>query len=138
MDTQWDAIQVTPKAGANVVIRNNVFQTTENVDSVNNGKCERYIHVQATNENIGAKFTVTITGNKFENIDKCRNSVIDVDNLANKSDITVGKNTFSGKEITAQTLDSVIWIVTGSNLSANEATMDDYNVFVGENITALR
>ena len=138
VDTQWDAIQVTPKAGANVVIRNNVFQTTENVDSVNNGKCERYIHVQATNENIGAKFTVTITGNKFENIDKCRNSVIDVDNLANKSDITVGKNTFSGKEITAQTLDSVIWIVTGSNLSANEATMDDYNVFVGENITALR
>lgn len=138
VDTQWDAIQVTPTAGANVVIRNNVFKTTENVVSVNNGKCERYIHVQATGANVGSKFTVTITGNKFENIDKCRNSVIDVDNLESKTDITVGQNTFSGFDVTEDNLGSVIWIVTGSNVSTNEASMDDYQAFIGDDIVALK
>ena len=138
VDTQWDAIQVTPTAGANIEIKNNIFRTTENIDSVNNGKCERYIHVQAVNENVGADFSVTITGNTFENIDKCRNSVIDVDNLASKSKITVGQNKFSGVTVTEDNLGSVIWIVTGSNLSKNEATMDDYNAFVSPEITNLK
>ena len=138
VDTQWDAIQVTPTAGANIEIKNNIFRTTENIDSVNDGKCERYIHVQAVKENIGADFSVTITGNTFENIDKCRNSVIDVDNLASKSKITVGQNKFSGVTVTEDNLGSVIWIVTGSNLSKNEATMDDYNAFVSSEITNLK
>ena len=138
VDTQWDAIQVTPTAGANIEIKNNIFRTTDNIVSVNNGKCERYIHVQAVKENVGADFSVTITGNTFENIDKCRNSVIDVDNLASKSTITVGKNKFSGYEVTSDNLDSVLWIVTGYNISSNEATMEDYNAFIAPEITTLK
>ena len=123
VDTQWDAIQVTPTAGANIEIKNNIFRTTENIDSVNKGKCERYIHVQAVKENIGADFSVTITGNTFENIEQTtvniermtknlENSSIDINDItenANKNtmllinclikninDIVVGfKNTLS-------------------------------------------
>ena len=137
VDTQWDAIQVTPVEGANVVIRNNLFKTTENIVSTNNGKCERYIHVQATDANMGAKFTVTITGNTFENIDKCRNSVIDIDFIASKADITVGNNRFSGKEVTESNLGDVLFIIVGKSDSQNDATMANYNAFVANEITAL-
>ena len=138
VDTQWDAIQVTPMAGANIEIKNNIFRTTENINSVNNGKCERYIHVQAVKENLGSDFSVTITGNTFENIDKCRNSVIDVDNLKSKSAITVGQNEFSGVTVTDANLDGIIWIVTGSNTTSNEATMADYNAFIAQEISTLK
>ncbi len=137
VDTQWDAIQVTPVEGANVVIRNNVFKTTENIVSTNNGKCERYIHVEATGANMGAKFTVTITGNTFENIDKCRNSVIDIDYIASKADITAGYNSFSGKEVTESNLGDVLFIIVGKSYSQNDATMANYNAFVANEITAL-
>ena len=137
VDTQWDAIQVTPVEGANVVIRNNLFKTTENIVSTNNGNCERYIHVQATDANMGAKFTVTITGNTFENIDKCRNSVIDIDFIASKADITVGKNRFNGKDVTESNLSNVLFIIVGKSDSQNVATMANYNAFVANEITAL-
>ena len=52
----WDAIQITPVAGANVVITNNMFSD----DVTDNVKQQRYIHVQSK-QNVD--FSATITEN---------------------------------------------------------------------------
>ena len=52
----WDAIQITPVAGANVVITNNTFSD----DTEDGVKQKRYIHVQSA-ENVD--FSATITEN---------------------------------------------------------------------------
>jgi hypothetical protein len=52
----WDAIQITPVAGANVVITNNMFSD----DVTDNVKQQRYIHVQSKTN---VDFSATITEN---------------------------------------------------------------------------
>ncbi len=52
----WDAIQITPIAGANVVITNNTFSN----DTEDGIQQQRYIHVQSKTN---VDFSATITGN---------------------------------------------------------------------------
>ncbi len=132
-DTQWDSIQMTPVDGAVINIENCTFNTTDNLENVHNGKSERYIHIQAAAD---ANVTVSIQGNTFNNIDKVRNSVIDIDYINKDSKVTVGKNTFSGKEVNSSNLGDVIYVCVGSS-SAQVATMDTYNAFVAATASDL-
>ena len=61
IDSQWDAIQITPKAGAEIVINNCNFSLKNPVPA---GNKSRFIHIEAEpNSNTDVK--VTITNNHF-------------------------------------------------------------------------
>ena len=62
----WDAIQVTPLAGAKVVINGNVFRTSKPQECT---MAHRYIHVQSDKTQKPTDFSITATGNKFYNCD---------------------------------------------------------------------
>lgn len=140
-DTQWDAIQIIPLDGAEVVIADNTFITTAQ------GKDhQRYVHVEAASEKIEGveyakyrDFSVTLTGNRFYNCDRITNAVIDVDNVIHPEKITFGQNKLYGVTVTADSLDGVLWMKLENNLNmnVNDATMDHYNALIGEEIKAL-
>ena len=60
----WDAVQVTPEAGATVNINNNVFKTSKPDECT---LAHRYIHVESDKKVKPTDFTITATGNKFYN-----------------------------------------------------------------------
>lgn len=84
-DTQWDSIQITPKAGAEIVITNCEFS--------NNVTGHRYIHIQAANYS-NADVKITIRNNKFGSSAKMTESIIDID-FINIDGIDAGGNTFA-------------------------------------------
>lgn len=84
-DTQWDSIQITPKAGAEIVITNCEFS--------NNVTGHRYIHIQAADYS-NADVKITIRNNKFGSSAKMTESIIDID-FINIDGIDAGGNTFA-------------------------------------------
>ncbi len=84
-DTQWDSIQITPKAGAEIVITNCEFS--------NNVSGERFIHIQAA-DNSNTDVKITIRNNKFGSSENMKNSIIDID-YVNIDGIDAGGNTFA-------------------------------------------
>ena len=79
-DTQWDSIQITPKAGAEIVITNCEFS--------NNVTGHRFIHIEADYCS-NADVKITIRNNKFGSSANMTNSIIDIDG------IDAGGNTFA-------------------------------------------
>lgn len=84
-DTQWDSIQITPKAGAEVVITNCEFS--------NNVTGHRFIHIEADYCS-NADVKITIRNNKFGSSANMTNSIIDIDYI-NIDGIDAGGNTFA-------------------------------------------
>jgi predicted ribosomally synthesized peptide with SipW-like signal peptide len=84
-DTQWDSIQITPKAGAEVVITNCEFS--------NNVTGHRFIHIEADYCS-NADVKITIRNNKFGSSANMENSIIDIDYI-NIDGIDAGGNTFA-------------------------------------------
>lgn len=95
-NTQWDCIQITPVAGAEIVINNCTFiQTVE----TNAGNKTRFIHVEAaTNSNSDVK--ITITNNHFGDDSKLSEAIIDLYYVKLES-IDFGGNNIFEKEPTA-------------------------------------
>ena len=58
VNCDWDAIQATPVAGANIVIQNNYFEITDDAPV----KGQRFVHVQSSTN---TDFSITVTGNKM-------------------------------------------------------------------------
>lgn len=56
----WDAIQTTPVAGAEIVITDNTFEVTD--DATVQG--QRFVHIESENEN-NVEFSATVTRNKM-------------------------------------------------------------------------
>lgn len=97
--THWDAIQITPDTGANIVIDGNTFKETCSTSSLSNNKL-RHIHIEADcdkgGKGKGVKrkgLTVAITNNVFRNCKKMTNAIIDVDYI-DDSCLTASGNTF--------------------------------------------
>ncbi len=84
-DTQWDSIQITPKAGAEIVITNCEFS--------NNVTGHRFIHIEADYCS-NADVKITIRNNKFGSSANMTNSIIDIDYI-NIDGIDAGGNTFA-------------------------------------------
>lgn len=124
VDTEWDALQITVASGtsgAEIVINDCVFDTTKNAshDHDNNGQIDddevgmihRYIHIE--DYNLGSSNTkVTITGNTFNNCDKCDDDGITIYGVA-LSNIVVGNNITDNEESFADEL----WICANSTYS---------------------
>ena len=126
-DAQWDALQITPKAGANIVITNNVFDTSDDNTYKVGGQgtaiqgTYRYIHVEVTDvasRNSNDIF-LTVTGNKFINMTAdnfSRNDAISIDSIP-LANITVGKNVADTTDFARE-----LWLATdrATNLSTPE------------------
>lgn len=81
----WDAIQITPVAGANIVITNNEFRQTANFSD----NARRFIHVQS---GVNVDFSATVTGNKMYGSSTLIYTGIELYFPADWSKITLGNN----------------------------------------------
>ena len=100
-------------------------------------KVERLFHIQNTKAT--GKYKATITNNKFIGVDLCRNSVIDVDDIAAFANVTCGGNTFFDHNSTSvDTLDDgMIYVnINGLYDAANVAT-NTYAQFTQTTAAAL-
>ena len=68
--SQWDCVQVTPVAGAEIIINNCSFEAKT--------EAQRFIHVEAPYAS-NADVKVTLTNNFFGSADNLKNSMIDLD-----------------------------------------------------------
>lgn len=89
-ESQWDSVQVTPVAGAEVVINNCTFELNQ---AVPEGNSARFIHIEASTGNTDVK--ITLTNNHFgasTHIASSRNgALIDLDYI-NIDGINFGGN----------------------------------------------
>ena len=113
-ETQWDSIQITPVDGAEIVIKDCTFSNTST-------KGQRYIHVQADmNADCDAK--VTIVDNKFGSSNMMSNSLIDVDYIDYKNNLTVSGNTFEdSKDDIINAMDIYVCDTTGAYWNFSDA-----------------
>lgn len=102
---QWECIQITPKDGAEIVVTNCTFiidgtGTYANITNTQD-KTERMLHIQ--NTAASGNYKVTVTNNKFIGVDKVRNSVIDIDEIAAFENVICGGNRFYNHDNTQVT-----------------------------------
>ncbi len=68
VDFQWEAIQITPKAGSEIIVNNCYFENTKTMAQTGI-KTNRYLHIQKTDAAADpASITVTMTNNTFKNV----------------------------------------------------------------------
>ena len=83
----WDAIQITPTAGAEIEITGNTFKYT----GTPSGNNRRYVHIESkTNIDFSAK----VTGNSFLNNDQLKMSALEVYDFSNDNKIDLNGNYF--------------------------------------------
>lgn len=130
---QWECIQITPKDGAEIVVTNCTFiidgtGTYANITNTQ-GKTERMLHIQ--NTAASGNYKVTVTNNKFIGVDKVRNSVIDIDDIAAFENVTCGENSFYNADNTAVTTlnDSMIYINLNGKYDAASIATNTYTQF---------
>lgn len=139
---QWECIQITPKDGAEIVVTNCTFiiDGTGAYANINNtpGKTERMLHIQ--NTAASGNYKVTVTNNKFIGVDKVRNSVIDIDDIAAFENVTCGKNSFYNADNSAVTTlnDSMIYINLNGKYDAASIATNTYTQFTQTPPAALQ
>lgn len=128
---QWECIQITPKDGAEIVVTNCTFiiDGTGTYAQAGGTKTERMLHVQ--NTAASGNYKVTVTNNKFIGVDKVRNSVIDIDDIAAFENVTCGENSFYNADNTAVTTlnDSMIYINLNGKYDAASIATNTYTQF---------
>ena len=139
---QWECIQITPKDGAEIVVTNCTFiidgtGTYANITNTQ-GKTERMLHIQ--NTAASGNYKVTVTNNKFIGVDKVRNSVIDIDDIAAFENVTCGENSFYNADNTAVTTlnDSMIYINLNGKYDAASIATNTYTQFTQTPPAALQ
>lgn len=131
---QWECIQITPKDGAEIVVTNCTFiiDGTGTYANITNtpGQTERMLHIQ--NTAASGNYKVTVTNNKFIGVDKVRNSVIDIDDIAAFENVTCGGNSFYNHDNTAVTTldDSMIYINLNGKYDAASIATNTYTQFI--------
>lgn len=128
---QWECIQITPKDGAEIVVTNCTFiiDGTGTYAQAGGTKTERMLHIQ--NTAASGNYKVTVTNNKFIGVDKVRNSVIDIDDIAAFENVTCGENSFYNADNTAVTTldDSMIYINLNGKYDAASIATNTYTQF---------
>ena len=139
---QWECIQITPKDGAEIVVTNCTFIIDGNGTYANitntPGKTERMLHIQ--NTAASGNYKVTVTNNKFIGVDKVRNSVIDIDDIAAFENVTCGENSFYKADNSAVTTldDSMIYINLNGKYDAASIATNTYTQFTQTPPAALQ
>ena len=139
---QWECIQITPKDGAEIVVTNCTFiiDGTGAYANITNtpGKTERMLHIQ--NTAASGNYKVTVTNNKFIGVDKVRNSVIDIDDIAAFENVTCGENSFYKADNSAVTTldDSMIYINLNGKYDAASIATNTYTQFTQTPPAALQ
>ena len=139
---QWECIQITPKDGAEIVVTNCTFiiDGTGAYANINNtpGKTERMLHIE--NTAASGNYKVTVTNNKFIGVDKVRNSVIDIDDIAAFENVTCGGNRFYNHDNTQVTTlpDDMLYINLKGKYDAASIATNTYTQFTQTPPAALQ
>ena len=136
---QWECIQITPKDGAEIVVTNCTFIVDGNgtYAQENGTKVERMLHIQNTAAT--GDYKVTVTNNKFIGVDKVRNSVIDIDDIAAFGNVICGGNSFAnadGTEVTTLS-DGLIYVNLNRKYDAASVATGTFAQFTQNPAAAL-
>lgn len=97
----WEAIQITPKAGAEIIINNNIFKHPDSTWQQN-----RYIHVETRTDDgknyaYNVDFKITVENNDFYNVSTgLKETAIEIYYPASQADINISGNYFDDIDIT--------------------------------------
>ena len=140
---QWECIQITPVDGADITVTNCTFivDGKGTYAHANGTKVERMLHIQNDSAPLAdhADYTVTVKNNKFIGVDLCRNSVIDIDDIAAFANVTCGGNTFCNHDGTAVTTpaDGMIYVNIVGGYSGKYVATNTYDQFTQSPAKAL-
>ena len=82
-NVDWDAIQITPKANAEIVITDNVFSTSVDCQTI------RFVHVQSDQK---TDFSITVTQNKFTGVANLNQTGLEVYYPTNPEKVVLNHN----------------------------------------------
>ena len=120
VDFQWEGIQITPVAGAEIVVNNCYFSNSKAMAETGI-ETKRYLHIEVTETTEISNIRVTVTNNTFENVVPSAkggegyftDSVVTISGVPH-ANITCSGNLFTGKvQKDALSNSAVIWIDNG-------------------------
>ena len=126
INPQWDSMQITPKAGAEIVINNCTFKLENPVPE---GNKSRFIHIEAT-VNSNADVKVTITNNHFGANTNMKDDMIGIYYVNIEGIDFGGNNTFENASNEMDDATGGIWIC-GSSVNKTITGAEAYNRFTG-------
>lgn len=116
----WEPIQITPVAGAEIVITNNTFDSSDDMKHnhvsgstiTEHDGVHRYVHIEVTDTSTDiSQITVKLRDNTFTNIDNCDDDGITIYGVPAEN-MDLGANIF-----TEDGFESEIWISDGRSYS---------------------
>lgn len=126
VDFQWEGVQITPKAGANIVVDNCYFSNSKTMKD-SGITTNRYFHVEVTDRNTNInQIHLQLTNNTFENVVQSaaggegyfKDSAVTSYGIP-KENITCSGNVFTGVvQKDALNNPSIIWMSDGFNQDA--------------------
>ena len=148
-DLQWEAIQITPLAGAEIVVSNCYFSNSKTM-AESGVQQNRYVQIEVTDTSADiSKIKATITNNIFENVVQSafggngyfKDSAVTVYGVPH-SNITLGGNVFCGV-VAADALNNpnYLWISDGRSeklrydgfsVAENVNSSDDFSAAVAD------
>ena len=135
---QWECIQITPVDGAEIVVTNCTFIVDGTGTYAHGDKVERMLHIQNTAAT--GDYKVTVTNNKFVGVNKVRNSVIDIDDIAAFSNVICGGNSFANADgaLVSTLEDGKIYVNLKGGYSGKYVATDTYKQFTRSPAAALQ
>lgn len=122
VDFQWEGIQITPLAGAEIVVNNCYFKNSKTM-AENGFETKRYLHIEVTDYDTDiSNIKATITNNTFENVVQSAkggngyfsDSAVTVCGVP-LTNLTCEGNVFTGKvQKNALSSSSILWIQNGN------------------------
>lgn len=126
INPQWDSMQITPRAGAEIVINNCTFKLENPVPE---GNKSRFIHIEAT-VNSNADVKVTITNNHFGANTNMKDDMIGIYYVNIEGIDFGGNNTFENASNEMDGATGGIWIC-GNSVNKTITGAEAYNRFTG-------
>lgn len=134
VDFQWEGVQITPKAGANIVVDNCYFSNSKKMKD-SGITTNRYFHVEVTDRSTDiTQIHLQLTNNTFENVVQSeedgngyfKDSAVTSYGIP-KANITCSGNVFKGDvQEGALNNPSIIWMSDGFN--ANTLMYDGFSI----------
>ncbi len=115
-DVAWEPVQITPVAGAEIVITNNTFDSSDDMKHnhvsgsiiTEHDGVHRYVHIEVTDTSTDiSQIKVKLTDNTFTNIDNCDDDGITIYGVP-EANMDLGSNVF-----TEEGFESEVWISDG-------------------------
>ena len=136
VDFQWEGVQITPVAGAEIVVNNCYFSNSKTMEE-SDIETKRYFHVEVTDTNTDINdIKVTLTNNTFNNVVQSAkggngyfsDSAVTICGVP-KANLTCEGNVFTGNVAENALTDyNIIWIQNGRLTTIQSLLFDGFEI----------